>query len=823
MAHSSPDRKRQRRDSPAHSVSNQTQAPNAPLFSVPSARWCSIAGHGTQQPNVTWDESKIKCLLTEEEQSDAVLMQSLVDGSNLDLASKFHPLIFDAHSGTESATLRSLPFFRKLVSGDRGVLDDYRSWSKEKKRIVALGVRDLYLAAVAGLLVEGEKGLLRNLVDVVEEPSPGGYATVEGMTVSFHPSASFRMIKFVEDLNSKLDPEWGPYFAQVLDIPRLYAVFVDQAELSFHNFENIIPLDRWMEAKLPQEPQKEGVVLEIADIKDVEPGQDVWTVKLRGASVELLKELATLDLFVAPLNKATRGGERFIFHSAILSKALTSTISSSGLLPRLAGGSIPSSDFAFVNYVFRCNRFTPGDAKFAAHRDTPYYDAARSQVSKYTLLIYLSSGRNPGGALEVNGTNLTDIDEFTCVIFDQRHEHEGRPFVDTDKIFLRTELVFNDKELSADPKIASLFSEACYMTGQSVFGEELASYAHECFERANSLHWAVEKQASEPPVYLYKQYLGFKFLTNGYDYWFANGASKSTRVRDCAVIAVMDYLNCKIGDLGPFRSLCRSTTIREDITSTADAFRLMHSPESTPDHHASATKLRHLDEYTIQSLFKTQSDTPFTKRPRPEWIDEEDDSDPEEGCCPFHCWMTFDAWESKEVAKHYAKCRKFTRNKLFGTPLVFLGEEMVINEKQIEVRGDKILFHVSNPEKESTRFNFAACWGDSAVGAEVYVDVDREVPAPKLLVPPITFHEYEGQGCHLTMDFFRNDWMVRVNDDRKIAVPVITNDVSDEFGEEDIGGPFWEKVKELAGGVEEEFLGSYWDWSSEGEMTDDEE
>lgn len=40
-----------------------------------------------------------------------------------------------------------------------------------------------------------------------------------------------------------------PFFAQVMDTPRLSAVFVDPGELSFHSLENIVPLDRWFETR----------------------------------------------------------------------------------------------------------------------------------------------------------------------------------------------------------------------------------------------------------------------------------------------------------------------------------------------------------------------------------------------------------------------------------------------------------------------------------------------------------------------------------------------------------------------------------------------
>jgi hypothetical protein len=236
----------------------------------------------------------------------------------------------------------------------------------------------------------------------------------------------------------------------------------------------------------------------------VRVGSEVLTCKLRGPASDLVKQLPSLDL--PQLNKATRRGEQFIFHSSLLSKALTTTVRSSNVLSKLAKGRLTES-FRFVNHVFRCNKFAPGNAKFYSHLDTPYYDGACSEVSKYTLLIYLSTG-HVEPALRLGDVELNEIEEMTCVIFDQRLEHEGQCFVDSDKIFIRSELVFEDKGLQRNKQAACLFSEACYMTAQSVFDNGLSAYAHECYERANSLHWAIEREAALATIYLRKQYQG---------------------------------------------------------------------------------------------------------------------------------------------------------------------------------------------------------------------------------------------------------------------------------------------------------------------------
>jgi len=865
----SPLRKRQRVTSPERTDTTQLHA---------LARWCSWAGVGpdNQQIHVQWDKTKIKSFLSEEELGDSEAMRRLLDGSGSDiaLASRFHPLIFDHDSSSNSKArrLRSLPFLKALASGgsESETQNEYNRLDPGEKRLVGLAIRDLFLASTRGLLEYGEdEELLRKVVEAVDDTV--GCVSLRGMTVSFYPSASFKMAKFVEGLESFLE-EKEKYFAQVMDTPKLYMVFVDPRELSYHNFENIVPIDSWIEAQT--EAAAAALATRLGNVAEVQPGVDIWTAKLQGpeTSTELIKRLSNLDLYVSPLNKTTRGGKRFIFHSTHLSKALTAAVTESGLITQLAGGKFANSEFAFVNYVFRCNHFTPDDAKFSTHRDTPYFDGMRRQVSRYTLLLYLSEGSNERGVLsintdtnnEANEVTFNEIEAFTCIVFDQKHEHQGYPFISTDKNFLRTELVFNinddDGNIShGHTQIASLFSEACYMLGQSIFDKDLEKNAHECFERANSLHWNTStpsKPGAPASVYLYKQYKGFRFLTNGYNYWFSrpkgceprSGTESKSGTRpkaeesliDCAMLAVLDYFNVKLGG-SPFRSMCRSTTVRETIASTAGAFRIISPREATPEDESadlsdSSSKLRRLTEDVLDDLLKPTPEKPFTPRPKPSWEDEDDsDDDDEDGiepCCPFHTWTTFNAFASEEVTAEYSRCIRYTRNRLFGVPLVFLGREIVLNEGLVKVVGDKILFFTPPPNsnsdsssevEEQMRFNFAACWGDGGIGPEVFIDTDEtaSIPAPKLLLPPITYHEYPGeeQGYHFVVDFWRNDWMVEIHDSPHDTVPVpkITNEVPEEWEDKDIGGRFWQKVKSLVGDDEKALGGTFWSRDSDDE------
>lgn len=761
MASSSPDRKRPRLTSPKHS-------PNASNFGLSNtARWCSL---NPNNDGLFWDKSKVKSFLSDEELGNTTKIRDVIQGADISLASRFHPLLFDNEApASETAKIRSLPFLRRLFDGDG--LDTYRTWSVDKKRIVALGVRDLYLAAMSGSLDLTEQELLKKVADIVDDSPEVGCVEVDGMTFSFFPSAAFKTVKFIEDLDEKARDRQDviPFFAQVLDTPKLFAVFVDPVELSFHNFENIVPLDRWLEAQLSRTPSAEHAMdLCLTDIESVPSSPDIWTLKLGGEDAAILRRLANLDLYTAPLNKASRGGERFIFNSTLLSKALTSTIKTSGILSRLEPD--PSS-FAFVNYVFRCNRFQPGDAPFKSHRDTPYYDSARSQVSRYTLLIYLSTGSNGAGVLQVNNTTLTSIsDDITCIIFPQQHIHSGRPFLSTTKLFLRTELIFTDVSLSKkkhkSPQIASLFSSACYLTSHVSaatlpFANELDAQAHALFERANAFHWTLDQASPPPPpLCLHKRYQAIPFLTNGHDYWFPSIAGLT--LPDCALLAFLDYYNVKLSSR-PFRSFLTTTPTSTPITTTPTALHYLHShlPQLTSKEFLA---LPRLTSPSLTPLFRTAPHLPFHPRSKPSWLDPDEDPEEEDtpGCCPMHTWCTFDAWNSDDVATEYKTCIEFCKKQIYGAgPAVVLGKEgVVLNEKCVRVEGDRVWFVTEGSDGEETgRVNFAACWGDAEeMGPELFVGVGGEVEGVRGVVPPARWTGVEGEegGWHLVVDFWKN-------------------------------------------------------------------
>lgn len=447
--------------------------------------------------------------------------------------------------------------------------------------------------------------------------------------------------------------------------------------------------------------------------------------------------------------------------------------------------------FAFVNSVFRLNKFRPGDAKFASHRDTPYYDASRHHVSKYTMLLYLTGGRGDPWALRVDDlVRMEHIDEMTCVIFDQSLEHEGRPYAadGLDKVFLRTELIFEDHHLEHDPSMAALFSKACYMTGQGVLQPELNAWAHAYYERVNALHWRIAQPTAgsrpDDALLLYKRAsaTSHRFMTNGYDYWFLRPppderSDGSVQLKEFAVLAVLDYFNGKMKRGHAFRELLETVALckPDEIKAPADiddwVWTYMQGKASEEkvelgkaDEMEGVPHLVSFCRETVKSMISDIVQLPqgLTRNSN--------------HCCPFH-YDHFSASKCPDVISCYLQCRKYTASKLLNAPVWLLDTEVIINESNILIDSDKIYITQAPGKKGIPPINFAACW-NSPEWPPDYIDVAASHCLPKLLIPPIIYRAYP-QGYRLILDFFRNDWMVHVDMDHTVPVPTIS-----EYAEE---------------------------------------
>ena len=87
---------------------------------------------------------EIKNFLSQDELDDSELLRKLVHGTVL--SGKLHPLISEASTDEDDGKihLRSM-IFQQLLADGENCLYKYRLPDSDQKRIVAVGVRDLFL------------------------------------------------------------------------------------------------------------------------------------------------------------------------------------------------------------------------------------------------------------------------------------------------------------------------------------------------------------------------------------------------------------------------------------------------------------------------------------------------------------------------------------------------------------------------------------------------------------------------------------------------------------------------------------------------------
>ncbi len=518
-----------------------------------------------------------------------------------------------------------------------------------------------------------------------------------------------------ERVVSQVDPEPG-------DCAHLTAAFVDPEEFHFRTFEYIVPLDRFFADIKPRVRLNKPLPLLDDD--------RAWMLqaKLDKPLRERLLALDRADLYLPPLNAGSRGGKRLIFHCAMLAKFLTRAVRK--ILPRGL-----AKTFSHVNPVFRCNRFSPEDASFHSHHDTPYSDSARHHISRYTLLLYMTGGE-AAPVLRLGDLALDEIAPWTCVIFAQNIEHEGHVFDEGDKIFLRTELVFEEHDLRHDPHIAKLFSQACALTGESLANEHVAKHVHQAYDRVARAHFSGLERSSLEEVYLHKQFGPIHFMSNGHDYWFSDA---QLSLQACASLVVLDYFNAKIANTS-FRKLCQSNTLTAhtdqrwisdwlkghptlsdiDLITHFDIAHLFPDPPQVEEGLEFPDRLYELNDGIIRGF---------------------NDSD--------------DYMRCEAVEKAYKAAASKAKQLLTGAPILIMGETVWLDERQYVVHGNQILIGSQTPFEP---INFAAFTSYSH-DPEDYIDTKITIDAPHLLLPPILFERRTEGVWHLMCDFFQNSWM----------------------------------------------------------------
>lgn len=384
-----------------------------------------------------------------------------------------------------------------------------------------IGIRDVFIASENKMLTNEQQQIAISVIKSLDHTDC--HIATDFITISPFPTRSHSLLRFMElsDLG-----ELDQYYAVHHKHEYRY-IFVDPTELSFHNFDHILDFNTILKLKPTMVDNPDRLTKSIA----------MREIKIFKISEELNQSLLEINLWdlypssSAPSSNSSRGGKRLLFKSDELARLLEVIVKPVAKLNK----------FHSINNVFRYNNFVPSDNKFTSHFDVPY--RAPNLVSRYTLIIYLTSGSNVDkSVLTVDGYKFCHMEKATCVLFHQKYEHEGNPFVDADKIFIRTEIIcYDDDKHHSDykPNLAcAAFNSACYFTTQSTKLAELNKHTTNLFNLSTQLHFGLPTKNFCIPI-LIKKFNNVYFATNGFDYWFGSTIGRV----DAFVIILLDFFN----------------------------------------------------------------------------------------------------------------------------------------------------------------------------------------------------------------------------------------------------------------------------------------
>lgn len=407
-----------------------------------------------------------------------------------------------------------------------------------------------------------------------------------------------------------------------------------------------------------------------------------------------------------------------------------------------------SDYFVKINDMFRYNKFAPKSSKFKSHYDIPYYDPNNNLISRYTLIIYLTAGHNKNGLLTIPSENFTvyKVEQNECFIFDQKYKHEGNPYIDDDKIFIRTELICKLEKDTSDNNEDKIYSEnmfntACYMSLQSIinenklFSKELKKYVSKCFEYATeNRYYKINKETNN--TYLLKKFVNEKdilyFITNGTDYYF-DKKKKTKYIKNIAYITLCDYFNA-LREINYYLE----TVEMLDFNNESDISKYLDTTDNTfpsiflgSNNKFEEIKLLHSDDMSEDDM---------------------SEDDLKEHCCDFHC-SDFNPYKCPDIINYINNENKFNI-KLLKEGIFILGKKLYIKSDDIIVKENLITF---SDELYMKRINFAACWNGFTEGPEDYVVSDNAV---QIALPNIKFDTVQKM-YKLSIDMFHNNLIFR--------------------------------------------------------------
>ncbi len=570
---------------------------------------------------------------------------------------------------------------------------------------------------------------------------------LHGLPICAWPSARFMQLRIVT--SEELDPRVHEHFVPISpESPLHLAAFVDPADLSYHTFENLIGLDDLFEpaSHTPLPLPELASPPSTTDAPAGKTGKRGRTgvrppevsllhlhTALPGPLADVLASLDRLHLYLDPRGVG-RGGRRFLFHAQPLADLLTAMLRETMSSAWLHG-------FVHVNPVFRCNRFEVGDDPFESHLDVPFSWSARKMVSKRTLLLYVTGGRGEPALRVGSFPGIQTIAAGDLVIFDQRLHHEGRPFVDGPKIFLRSELIYNDPTLQDSPDLAALFAKSCYLDAHGVFAPELARWAQRNYEQATEARFSgrVTQAVAEP--WLHHEFAGVHHLTNGYDAFFR---AADVSVVDAAALVVLDHLNPLIDGVA-YRKLCARTPL---VRSTSD--RSWIAPYLAAQPPPSEPPFTALDQDTL---------FPPPEAPSDAWMDMPRSLD--FGDFPDN-WV---GSRHPEINDIYRRAQHWAKRRIAKAPIHVLGKQVFVAPDRFVIRGQHV--HLLGRDALGP-LHFAAA---TFLHVNDFIDVECTVDGLHPVLPPLQFREHEGL-LHLTFDLFRNSWMTSRRGKARESAPI---------------------------------------------------
>jgi hypothetical protein len=491
-----------------------------------------------------------------------------------------------------------------------------------------------------------------------------------------------------------------------------YVVFVPS--LSYHNLEEIHNID-----------------VNIENIKFIlltEYNIDISSYILQ--SDNSLLELNDLNLYEEPLNNSSRGGKRFIFRSQHLANKLTEIIKTMDKY---------KENFVTVNEVFRYNKFSPSDKKFTSHYDTAFSNPNKNYQSKYSILIYLTKDLNPTTTLKIfdenNEHNIIVNQEYTCVIFNQKYLHEGIPYLNSDKIFIRSELIydFSNDAKYYDKYLAQLFNSACYITKQSIETPELGKLIGPLFDKFNKaknnnkkIEYDHVNDLVTGPLLL-KTFKNISYVTNGTEYFFL----PSYCLKDIAIIILLDYYSGQFKYYASYKKYIIKTQVLNTNQGLSKS-----DIETILIEQYFATNFKPLNKTWLNAFDKVK-------------LEQYDDN----FCCGFHATGSDYEFNSKNN-KTYIEELNVVRNyayagnlKLKSYDLIISGELISVNYSNINITDNQILF--SNAGFKNS-INFASCESWKECGA-FKLNICENVG---IKLPPIDY--IRGSLYCLQIDQFKN-------------------------------------------------------------------